>query len=207
MERRSFITSSSLLLAGFALGGHAGDAAAQARTANRAAATRGWTTLLDGTSMNGWRPIGDANWRVNNGVVEADRGNGFLVSQNSYGDVQIRAEFWVDTAANSGIFIRCSDPDKITATNSYEVNVFDMRPDPTYGTGAIVNVAKVAPMPKAGGKWNTFDITAKGSRFTVVLNGQRTVNGAQDPKFARGWIGLQYAAGVVRFRKIEVRSI
>ncbi|MBV8166849.1 MAG: DUF1080 domain-containing protein [Alphaproteobacteria bacterium] len=207
MERRSFITSSSLLLAGFALGGQAEEAAAQARTANRAAANRGWTTLLDGTSMNGWSPIGNANWRVNNGVVEADSGNGFLVSQNTYGDVQIRAEFWVDGTANSGIFIRCSDPSKITAENAYEVNIFDTRPDPSYGTGAIVNVAKVVPMPKAANKWNQYDITAKGNRFTVVLNGQRTVNGATDVRHARGWIGLQYAGGVVRFRKVDVRSI
>jgi hypothetical protein len=207
MERRSFITTSSLALAGFALGGHASDAAAQARTANRAATGRGWTTLLDGTSMAGWTPIGDANWRVANGVVEADRGNGFLISNQTYGDHQIRAEFWVDTAANSGIFIRCSDPTKVTATNSYEVNIFDTRPDPVYGTGAIVNYAKVVPMPKAGGKWNTFDITAKGPRLSVVFNGQRTVNAVQDYRHQSGWIALQYAAGVVRFRKVEVRAI
>jgi hypothetical protein len=42
------------------------------------------------------------------------------------------------------------------------VNIYDQRPDPSYGTGAIVNFAKVEPMPKAGGKWNTYEITAKG---------------------------------------------
>jgi hypothetical protein len=207
MQRRSFLTTSSLMLAGFALGGQATDAAAQARTANRAAASRGWTTLLDGTSMNGWTPIGDANWRVANGTVEATGGNGFLVSQNTYSDFQLRAEFWVDTAANSGIFIRCSDPTKVTATNAYEVNIFDTRPDPTYGTGAIVDVAKVVPMPKAGGKWNTYDITAKGPRLTVVFNGKRTVNGVETYRHQRGWIALQYAAGTVRFRKVEIRSV
>jgi hypothetical protein len=65
---------------------------------------------------------------------------------------------------------------QITATNAYEVNIFDTRPDPSYGTGAIVNVAKVDPMPKAGGKWNTFEITAKGPQLTVVLNGTQTVD-------------------------------
>lgn len=30
----------------------------------------------------------------------------------------------------------------ITAMNAYEVNIFDTRPDPTYRTGAIVNVSK-----------------------------------------------------------------
>ena len=51
---------------------------------------------------------------------------------------------------------------KIDSKVCYEVNIFDKRPDPTYGTGAIVDVAKVDPMPKAGGKWNTFEITAQG---------------------------------------------
>ena len=56
------------------------------------------------------------------------------------------------------------------------MNIFDKRPDPTYGTGAIVDVAKVEPMPKAGGKWNTYEITAKGPHLVVVLNGQKTVD-------------------------------
>ena len=66
----------------------------------------------------------------------------------------------------------------------YEVNIFDQRPDPTYGTGAIVNFVEVDPMPKAGGKWNTFEITAKGRHLVVVLNGQRpwTTGTACSPK-------------------------
>ena len=66
-------------------------------------------------------------------------------------------------------------PKKIGDKSCYEVNIFDQRKDPTYGTGAIVDFAEVNPMPKAGGKWNTFEITAKGRQITVVLNGQKTV--------------------------------
>jgi hypothetical protein len=95
---------------------------------------------------------------------------------------------------------------QITATNAYEVNIFDTRPDPRYGTGAIVNVAKVDPMPKAGGKWNTFEITAKGPQLTVVLNGTQTVD-IQDSKFASGPFALQYGSGVVKFRKVEIRPL
>ena len=43
----------------------------------------------------------------------------------------MRAEFWADPDCNSGIFMCCQDRSKITADNSYEVNVFDKRPDPT----------------------------------------------------------------------------
>jgi hypothetical protein len=167
----------------------------------------GWITLFDGKDLNNWTAIGNANWRLQDGNVQAELGNGYLVSKNSYKDFQIRAEFWVDTAANSGIFIRCSDPKKIGADNSYEVNIFDTRPDPSYGTGGIVNVAKVTTVLKAGGQWNTYEITAKGSEFTVTLNGVRTVDGVKDSKFASGPIALQYGGGVVKFRKVQIRPI
>jgi hypothetical protein len=62
-------------------------------------------------------------------------------------------------------------------------------------------------MPKAGGKWNTYEITAKGPTFTVTLNGTRTVDGARDSQHGSGRIALQYGAGVVKFRKVEVRPL
>ena len=116
------------------------------------------------------------------------------------------AEFRVSDDANSGIFLRCSDPAAITQSNAYEVNIFDRRPDPTYGTGAIVDVAKVSPMPKAADKWNTFEITAKGTKLTVVLNGEKTVD-VEDSKHATGPIALQYGSGVVKFRKVQIRPL
>ena len=170
-------------------------------------ANAGWVTLFDGKNLDNWTPIGDANWKLEDGVVVADKGNGFLVSKNSYTDFQIRAEFWVDPDANSGIFIRATDPAKVTAANAYEVNIFDKRPDPSYGTGAIVNVAKPSTFLKAANQWNTYDITAKGPQFTVILNGTKTVDGAQDTKNPSGRIALQYGAGVVKFRKVEIRPL
>jgi 3-keto-disaccharide hydrolase len=167
----------------------------------------GWVTLFDGQHLDNWDMIGDANWILLDGEVHAFKGNGFLVSKESYTDFEIRAEFWVDSKANSGVFIRCTDPAKVTATNAYEVNIYDERPDPSYGTGAIVNVAKVEPMPKAADKWNTYEIVAKGPKFTVTLNGQRTVDGAEDDKHPSGRIALQYAAGFVKFRKVRIRPL
>ena len=185
----------------------------------RAQGEASWIVLFDGKSLDNWSQIGDANWRIEEGAAVADRGNGFLVSKNSYGDFQLRAEFWVDDAANSGIFIRCADPAKVGTATAYEVNIWDERPDPTYGTGAIVDVAKVSSMPKAAGKWNVYEITAMGSTFTVTLNGQRTVDSAKDSKFANGRIALQHGLGlkdekgvandrgVVKFRKVEIKPL
>jgi len=172
-----------------------------------ALAQRGWTTLFDGKNIDAFNKVGDANWTIADGVLQADKGmGGYLVTKQPYTDFEIRAEFWVDTPANSGIFIRCDNPQMPGAEACYEVNIFDTRPDPTYGTGAIVNVAKVATPIKAGGKWNTYEIRAQGSHLTVTLNGMKTAD-AQDTKHARGPFALQYGAGVVKFRKVEVRPL
>ena len=129
-----------------------------------------WGTLLDGTKgMDNFRPVGNANWRVMDDGIGANLGNGFLVSKESYVDFKIRAEIWVDTPANSGIFIRCQNPNNIGGNSCYEVNVFDTRPGPEYGTGAIVNIAKVIGQPKAGGKWNVLEIVAKGPQMTITF--------------------------------------
>lgn len=173
-----------------------------------AGSTGRWKTVFDGHSLRGWRPIGDANWALKDGAVQADAGKGgFLVSEESFGDVEIRAEFWVSNDANSGIFVRCTNPLVVGLVSAYEMNIYDTRPDPTYGTGAIVGVAAVSPMPKAGGHWNTMEITARGDRLSIVFNGQRTVDNVQDNRFSHGRIALQYGQGVVKFRKVQVRSL
>jgi hypothetical protein len=175
----------------------------------------GWVALIDGTKgLENWNQIGDANWRAEDGAIVADKGKGgYLVSKNSYKDFQIRAEFWADHTTNSGIFLRAADPKKIGADTAYEVNIFDQRPDPSYGTGGIVNVAKVDPMPKAGGKWNTYEITARGTNLVVVLNGQKTAD-VNDSKLAQGPFALQFGngakdapGGAIKFRKVEIKPL
>src|SRR6202008_1772084 len=130
-----------------------------------------------GKTLDGWTPVGEANWRGEDGIIVADKktskGNPALVSKNSYTDFEIHAEFWVSEDANSGIYIRNSDPKRISSKSGYEVNIYDKRPDPKYGTGAIVDFAAANPMPKAGGRWNPFEITAKGPLMTVVMNGTK----------------------------------
>ena len=89
----------------------------------------GWITLFDGKSLDHWTQIGDANWQLADGVVAADKGSGFLVSKQAYTDFQLRVEFWVDDDANSGIFLRCTNPDKVGTDSAYEVNIYDKRPE------------------------------------------------------------------------------
>ena len=174
----------------------------------------GWVTLIDrDMGLENWSRVGEANWRAESGAIVADKGKGgYLVSKNPYKDFVIHAEFYAQSDTNSGIFIRCPDATKIGAATCYEVNIWDIRPDPKYATGGIVDHAAV-PVPlvhKAGGRWNPYEITAKGPQLTVKLNGVQTVS-IQDGKHAQGAFALQYGAGVqgaqggpIKWRKVQI---
>jgi hypothetical protein len=164
----------------------------------------GWVTLFDGTNLNSFNVVGNANWKLADGTVEATSGSGFLVTKETYSNFEIRVEFWVDEGANSGVYMRCQDAAKITDMTCYEANIFDKRPDQSGRTGAIVHVAKPIAVVDAGGKWNTYEITAKGPQLSVRLNGTLTSQ-AEDAKFTSGPIALQYMAGTVRFRRVQIR--
>jgi len=171
----------------------------------------GWTALVDETTgLDNFNRVGEATWTATDGVLQATLSGedpAYLVSKNAYTDFMLRVEFWTSDDANSGVFLRCQNLSEISAETCYEANIFDQRPDPTYGTGAIVDVAPAPdPMPKAGGKWNTYEITAKGTRLILVLNGTQTVD-VEDAKLAGGPLALQWGRGTVKFRKVEIRPL
>jgi Domain of Unknown Function (DUF1080) len=171
----------------------------------------GWLSLFDGKAIGDeWSRVGETNWRVEDGAIVADKRTSkdaaHLVTKAKYKDFQVYVEFWASDDANSGIFLRCQDPATITDRSCYEANIFDQRQDPTYGTGGIVHFVEVSPMPKAGGKWNTYEITAKGRQITVVLNGQKTAE-LHNGLFAEGHLTLQHGAGVIKFRKVAIKPL
>ena len=171
----------------------------------------GWITLIDGDKgMENFNKVGSTNWAVVDGVLQANKRTSktpaYLVTKNSYKDFEIRVEFWASHDANSGIFMRCQNPSVITDRTCYEANIFDQRKDPTYGTGAIVHRAMISPMPKAGGKWNVYEIIARGPQLTLSLNGNVTVH-MEDKELARGPIALQHGAGVIKFRKVQIKPL
>ncbi len=206
LHRRTIITAATALFAAWLSVGCA-----------NAPLGAGAVTLLDGDKgLENFDRIGDANWRAEGGLIVADKGKGgFLVTKSRYTDFVIYAEFWAETDTNSGIFLRASDPSSVTADNAYEVNIWDIRPDPKYATAAIVNHAAV-PIPvvyKAGGRWNSFEIEARGPNVTVRFNGVLTA-AMQNGKFRSGPFALQFGAGVdgalggpIKWRKVQVKTL
>jgi hypothetical protein len=170
-----------------------------------------WEIIYDGNSnLNQFTQYGSANWRIQDGSIQADlllsKTPSYLITKKTYSNFHLYAEIWVDTETNSGFFIRCSDITKMGADTCYEFNIWDSRPDPTYGTGAIVDVAKVSGTPKIGGHWSTIEITANNDLLIFKINGNITSSNSSNLHSA-GNIGLQFGSGVVKFRKVLIQKI
>jgi hypothetical protein len=101
-------------------------------------------TEMLGKDLAQWNELGDANWSLNDGVLETDSGRGFLVSQEMLDNFELTLEFYPGPDTNSGVFMRCKNPAEITDRSCYEAHIFDKRPDQSGRTGAIVNFAPPA---------------------------------------------------------------
>lgn len=174
----------------------------------------GWVALIDGDKgMENWEPTGsNANWRAEGGAIQADKttgkGSSVLVSKKSYKNFDLYVEFWAAPETNSGIYIRVMNPTNVsTSTGAYEVQIWDNNPNTAFRTGSLAGgVAGVSPIYKAGGRWNTYEIHAKGPEITVKLNGVVTVS-AQDARFPEGRLGIQFNGGPIKVRKLLVREL
>ena len=179
-----------------------------ANTLTPAESKAGWTLLFDGRSLSGWNPTGDVDWKIEDGAITATRGSGFLVTPKPYGNFEFKTEFWVDKAANSGVFFRCGQGNP-SAMACYEANIFDAHA--MWPTGSINNLKTSLPdKPDTVGKWNTFEIQANGNHLVIKVNGRTTVD-VQDQRLASGPLALQEGganqSGLVRFRNVKIRPL
>lgn len=174
----------------------------------------GWTALIDGgKGMENFTVSGaTANWRAEDGAIQADKltagkGASVLITKKDYRDIEIYAEFWAANDTNSGIYLRAPDPAMVnTASGAFEVQIWDQNPVKQYATGSLVNVASANATYTAGGRWNTYEVYAKGNEITVKLNGVVT-SSTSYAKTHAGRIGLQFNAGPIKFRKLLVREL
>jgi len=145
-----------------------------ARTAGRRSSTapRAWRTLP---------PVGDANWRAEDGANRRRQGQKAgppRVEKSHTRTSRCGPSSGPTTTTNSGIFIRITDPAKITAVDAYEVNIFDQRPGPEYGTGAIVEL-RPRFAPHAQGRRQVEYLRhprRRASSSSWCFNGVETVN-------------------------------
>lgn len=172
-------------------------------------AADGWILLFNGKTLDGWSPVGNAKWKVEDGTIAAVavQGPSYLRTNRQFTNFQLRADFWGEKSTNSGVFLRCpaSDSATINQRSCYEVNIFD--PHETFPTGSVVDVRRIEGTPDTAGRWNSYEILADGPRLLVKMNGKVTVD-TRDGKLTGGTIALQsFGSGLIKFRNVKIRPL
>ena len=158
--------------------------------------------------LSTWQKVGDDSWRLTDQGADAGPAEamGFLVSNATYDDFALSVEYWVEDNTNSGIFIRCSDPQEIGSGNCYEINVWDSHPNQESRTGSIVTFLKPLVHVDTLERWVRVDIEASGSRIRASFDGQLTAELVNE-RSPSGVIALQYGGtGTLKFRNLSIKS-
>jgi hypothetical protein len=194
----------------------------------------GWVLLFDGKSPAGWmagdKPLPATN--VQDGAINP-KASGAYVShyKDPFGDFVLACDFRVSPGCNSGIFFRVGDL-KDPVQSGFEIQVLDSARKGKPGrndSGALYDaVAPSVNAMKPVGDWNHMEITARGSRVNVVLNGQPIVDADldrwtephQNPdgsknKFdkalkdfpRKGYVGLQDHGHDAWFKNIKIKPL
>jgi uncharacterized protein len=178
----------------------------------------GFRPLFDGVDLDGWHlrdPNGRQSWSVQDGMLvnlssEEHRGTD-LVSDQQFTDFEARYEYLIPKDSNSGFYLR----------GRYEIQILDDsqagKPTPG-GNGAFYNQTPVDfYASRKPGQWQQVDVTLRGKRATVILNGVKVHDGVEltrptgseldENVGTPGPILLQGNHGSVEFRNLRIRPL
>lgn len=180
--------------------------------------------LFDGKSYSGWTFVSKntnadpaAIWSVTNGVILCQgRPYGYARTLQTYRDYHLHAEWrWPTGPGNSGVFVHVNPPDKVWPL-CYEAQLLagsagEIRLNGgSHIAGLNPKTRSVPrqqpPSEKPAGEWNTYDITCRGNRITVRVNGvlQNDVTGTS---VTSGCIALQAEGKPVEFRNLYLEPL
>lgn len=168
---------------------------------------KGWTSLFDGKTLNGWKKLGKANYQVEDGMLVGTTvgksPNTFLITEKEYGDFILECDMKMeDITSNSGVQFRSHiNP----AGNNGAGRVFgyqlDIDPSPRKWAGGIydegrrewlyaLSLNKNAQDAWKNGEWNHVKIEAIGHHLKTWINGVPCAY-VIDTMDAAGFIALQ----------------
>jgi len=153
----------------------------------------GFAALFPGDSLEGWKVsdwsnlatpqrVSGTSWRMADGVLYGLNKRTWIMSPKEYGDFVLKLETKITRGSNGGIGLRfppAGDP----AYKAMEIQVVDSEvyyrgsSRPNQRTGSIYDeIAPSKEVVRPVGQWNSWEITARGSRVTIVRSTRRRVS-------------------------------
>jgi hypothetical protein len=168
--------------------------------------------LVVGKDLSGWKADEKTreHWKVENGILKYDGKASHLWTEESFKDFILKVDWRLPAKGDSGIYLRGMSKAQcnIWVNELGSGEVWGYRTDNSLPEEVrkACTPKKVADKPV--GEWNTFVITMKGDRLTVVLNGEEVISNAQLPGVKpSGPIALQHHGNPIEFRNILIKEL
>jgi hypothetical protein len=157
-----------------------------------------WISLFNGQDLTGWKPTGNAQWRVERGAIVGTQGEnnapGDLFTEESYADFLLTVTYRAEWPCNSGVWFRYQ-----SAKQAYQADILEW-PDPVCYSGTVYCPGKMFIamntdkdlVDREG--WNTISVQAEGDHIQVWLNGHQVAD-VHDDTSDTGRIGFQVHPG------------
>jgi hypothetical protein len=192
-----------------------------------AQAEEAWLEPLKGGDLTKhWTTTG--NWKLDSeGVVALEprpgesgwtRYDAYLWLKGEYKDFEVDFEYKVQKGGNSGFYFHVGDVKEPVKTG-IEVQIYDSGSKAAdakltdHDSGGIIpGVPPTKNTAKPAGEWNRFQITVKGDKLTVMLNGETvnvvdlTMDKLKD-RPSTGAIGFQDHGLPLALRNFKIRKL
>ena len=144
----------------------------------------GFQPVFNGKDWTGWAGPVD-NYEIVDGTIKCKpEQGGTIFTKKEYGDFAARLEIRLPAGGNNGLAIRYPGDGDTAYVGMCEIQTLDNE-DPQYAAldprqyhGSIYGMIPAARgYLRPVGEWNFEEVTVRGSRITVELNGTRIVDG------------------------------
>jgi hypothetical protein len=205
----------------------------------------GWQLLFDGNTRNGWHAYNNKSdasaWTVNNGILYLDpaakkngAGGGDLTTNEEYENFDLKLDWKIDSAGNSGVIFLVQEDPKYGASylTGPEMQIIDNNGHHDarinkHRAGDLYDlIASTPENVHPWGQWNSIEMIVKNGELAFYQNGTRVVtttmwndnwknlianskfkNWAGFGTFKKGRICLQDHGDGVAFRNIKIRKL
>lgn len=136
----------------------------------------GFETVFNGKDFSGWSGPID-NYEIADGCLSCKKGgSGTIFTDAEYEDFQVRLEFNLPSAANNGLAIRYPGAGDTAYVGMCELQVlaadYPGKLDDRQVHGSAYGMVAATPgYLRETGQWNFQEVTVRGSKITVELNG------------------------------------
>lgn len=190
--------------------------------------------LFNGKDLDGWEVresrTGDKDkWSVNDNLLIAKPGSGWIGTKKMYGDFVLKLEWKIFDGGNSGVFLRVPDYKGKDSPSAHGMEIQILDNNAKDKKGEYIYKGKLKAYQYCGGLyhfqgpskemskgvnvWNAYEITCKGPLIQVVFNGEKVIDAdatkddVLNKRPRKGYIGLQNHGTGVEFRNVMIKSL